>query len=554
MSDDLRPRALPLRGGPAEPGASLRSKLASAPAAAAAAALDAQPPASEPAVQLSETASKLCAAATSGDVGAVRELLTRPDADVNCCAEDGRPLLLVAAQSGSHAVVDALLATCKINPASADAVNSAHSIDPDIRWRCGFLATLLTTASSISEVRFAELTNTYLRRRHELLSFVPLDRALETLCESLCLRETVLTDAPGEMLEDVAVSSEDTAHSVAALEALGVHSRRINDLQAAIAAAASKGGLDGHAAVEKLAQERASAAAATAEGLAAVVASLQQVDRQYAHALGLLAAQEKKLDALQATTRRDESIGAGIYQSGPEPPLPPSPPPTPPPSPPPMPKVRTPTPPSPSQFEGKVEVSSSEEEAEPQPTGLSRRSSIFGGSKFDKEKKRKKKEKEKKRKRKLAEAAAAAAEAAAKAAEEAHAQAIADAKAEHARLIAAAQDEYAAKLAKKAAARAAVLEAKAAQAAKEAELARQRAEYEAGPPQGSDGRLTGLHLGKMLAEWEAQVESYRAVEAAHSADVDAQLVQVRETVLQREEANWRLASEVCCVVGGVDTT
>ena len=49
---------------------------------------------------------------------------------------------------------------------------------------------------------------------------------------------------------------------------------------------------------------------------------------------------------------------------------------------------------------------------------------------------------------------------------------------------------------------------------------------------------------KMLAEWEAQVESYRAVEAAHSADVDAQLVQVRETVLQREEANRRLASEV----------
>ena len=148
------------------------------------------------------------------------------------------------------------------------------------------------------------------------------------LCESLAQRETVLTDVQDEMLDLGEAGADATGHSVAALEALGAHSRRINDIQRAIEAAAAKGGLDGQAAVESLAVERAEAAAATSEGLDAVLRSLELVDRQYGHALGVLTRQEARLDELEAATRRDASIGDGVYQLGPEPPRPVTPPPS----------------------------------------------------------------------------------------------------------------------------------------------------------------------------------------------------------------------------------
>ena len=145
----------------------------------------------------------LCLAAQSASLRTLRMLMYHPLVDVNYPAADGAPPLLFAARTGREDVVDLLLSGCRVDKASVDAVNRAFNIKPDIRWRCGFLASVLRTAHEVGEVEFARVCDTYLRRRTELLSYVPLDRALEVLCESLAQRETVLTDNPEEAFDGI---------------------------------------------------------------------------------------------------------------------------------------------------------------------------------------------------------------------------------------------------------------------------------------------------------------------------------------------------------------
>ena len=421
---------------------------------------------------------------------------------------------------------------------------------------------------------------------------------------------------------------------MAALEALGEHGRRIRDIQRAIGAAAAKGPSAAEE-VQRLAVERATAAAATSSGVDAVLESLQRVDAQYQHALDVLQRQKRRLEELDAQTvscvcavvwcacwcclmfwlvmfclmfwrvmfcsrlqLRDDAIKGGVYETGPEPPPPASassavypkltplaldpiiiiPDPV-------SPYLDPPAPPAGAgagQAEGEggaapaggddgassSSSSSSEEEPEPKKkmSSVMRRASMFGAPKVldkgkgkKKSKKKKKKKKKKKTKAKAppgpvlvkkspeqyaAECAAAIAAARAqaedrvRAAQEAHAAA-------HAAAVAAAQTAADAVVTRFHRDQAAAAAAKVAQAeAQRDALAR----YERGPGPDADGRLTGLHLQKVLRDWDANVAAFRKVEAEHTAPVERSLVTMRKTVAARETASRDMAAQVGCGV------